>query len=190
MLASFTGGSSALACLPPEGVSAAEKRRLHELLLGSGAPIADVNAVRKHVSALKGGRLAAQIAPATLVNLTASDVAGDRLDAITDPTVEDGSTVGDAIEVLREPRPLGGDPGERSQPSRGRRRPSRRDSSTSRTPCSWSPAASACAAMAREAERCRLRTRRRLDRARGRGDPDRRDARRARPGARGCRRRR
>ena len=102
VLASFTGGSSALACLPPDGVSAAEKRRLHELLLGSGAPIADVNAVRKHVSALKGGRLAAQIAPATLVNLTASDVAGDRLDVITDPTVEDGSTVGDAIEVLRE----------------------------------------------------------------------------------------
>jgi glycerate 2-kinase len=101
VLASFTGGSSALACLPPEGVSAEEKRRLHEVLLGSGAPIADVNAVRKHVSALKGGRLAARIAPATLVNLTASDVAGDLLDVITDPTVQDSSTVADAIGVLR-----------------------------------------------------------------------------------------
>jgi hydroxypyruvate reductase/glycerate 2-kinase len=102
VLASFTGGSSALACLPPDGVSTQEKRRLHELLLGSGAPIGDVNAVRKHVSALKGGRLAARIAPATVVNLTASDVAGDVLDVITDPTVQDGSTVADAVGVLRE----------------------------------------------------------------------------------------
>ena len=65
-------------------------------------PIGDVNAVRKHVSALKGGRLAARIAPATVVNLTASDVAGDVLDVITDPTVQDGSTVADAVAVLRE----------------------------------------------------------------------------------------
>jgi glycerate-2-kinase len=80
----------------------ADKRRLHELLLTCGAPISDVNAVRKHVSALKGGRLAARIAPARIVNLTASDVAGDVLDAITDPTVADTSTVDDAIAVLRE----------------------------------------------------------------------------------------
>jgi glycerate 2-kinase len=101
VIGSFTGGSSALTSLPPEGVSAAEKRRLHELLLGSGAPITEVNAVRKQVSAIKGGRLAARIAPATLVNLTVSDVAGDILDAITDPTVEDGTTAADAISVLR-----------------------------------------------------------------------------------------
>ncbi len=100
VLASFTGGSSALTSLPPAGVTLAEKRRLHELLLGSGAPIVEVNAVRKHVSALKGGRLAARIAPARLVNLTVSDVAGDVLDAITDPTVEDTSTVADAIGIL------------------------------------------------------------------------------------------
>ena len=75
--------------------------RIGELLLSSGAPITEVNAVRKHVSALKGGRLAARIAPATLVNLTASDVAGDVLDAITDPTVQDGSTVADAITDRR-----------------------------------------------------------------------------------------
>ena len=102
VLASFTGGSSALTSLPPPGVSGADKRRLHELLLSSGAPITEVNAVRKHVSALKGGRLAARIAPATLVNLTASDVAGDVLDAITDPTVQDGSTVADAVAILRD----------------------------------------------------------------------------------------
>jgi glycerate 2-kinase len=102
VIGSFTGGSSALASLPPDGVSAAEKRRLHEVLLGSGAPITEVNAVRKQVSAIKGGRLAAGIAPATLVNLTVSDVAGDVLDAITDPTVENGSTAEDAIAVLRD----------------------------------------------------------------------------------------
>jgi glycerate 2-kinase len=102
VLAAFTGGSSALASLPPDGVSLADKRRLHELLLSSGAPINDVNAVRKHVSALKGGRLAARIAPARIVNLTASDVAGDVLDAITDPTVPDTSSVDDAITVLRD----------------------------------------------------------------------------------------
>ena len=102
VLAAFTGGSSALASLPPNGVTLADKRRLHELLLASGAPINDVNAVRKHVSAVKGGRLAARIAPARIVNLTASDVAGDVLDAITDPTVVDTSTVDDAIAVLRD----------------------------------------------------------------------------------------
>lgn len=101
VLALFTGGSSALACLPPDGVSFAEKRRLHQLLLSSGAPIAEVNTVRKHVSAIKGGRLAARAAPATLVNLVVSDVAGDVLETLTDPSVEDTSTPADAIAVLR-----------------------------------------------------------------------------------------
>jgi len=99
-IAVFTGGSSALTSLPPEGVTQAEKRRLHELLLGSGAPIVEVNAVRKHVSAIKGGRLAARVAPGRLVGLTVSDVAGDVLDAITDPSVQDTSTVEDALEIL------------------------------------------------------------------------------------------
>lgn len=102
VLAAFTGGSSALASLPPDGVPLADKRRLHELLLASGAPINDVNAVRKHVSAVKGGRLAERIGPARIVNLTASDVARDVLDAITDPTVLDTSTVDDATSVLRD----------------------------------------------------------------------------------------
>lgn len=104
VFAVFTGGSSALTSLPPAGVTQAEKRRLHELLLGSGAPIADVNTVRKHVSAFKGGRVAAAVSPARLVNLAVSDVPGDVLETLTDPSVQDTSTVDDAVEVLRERR--------------------------------------------------------------------------------------
>ena len=101
-LACFTGGSSALASLPPPDVTRDEKRRLHELLLAAGMPIAEINTVRKHVSAFKGGRLAAALAPARIVNLSASDVAGDALDTITDPTVPDRSTVAEAVAVLRD----------------------------------------------------------------------------------------
>ena len=63
-------------------------------------PIAAINTVRKHVSRIKGGRLAAAAAPARVVNLTVSDVAGDVLDVITDPTVQDTSTAADARAVL------------------------------------------------------------------------------------------
>ena len=102
VIACFTGGSSALASLPPDGVTFEDKRRLHELLLGSGMPISEVNTVRKHVSTVKGGRLAADIAPARIVNLTISDVAGDVHDLVTDPSVQDTSSVGDAIAVLKD----------------------------------------------------------------------------------------
>jgi glycerate 2-kinase len=101
LITAFTGGSSALACLPPDGVPFAAKQRLHELLLESGAPIAEINAVRKHVSAIKGGRLAARAAGASIVNLTVSDVVGDHLDLLCDPVVTDGSSVRAAIAVLR-----------------------------------------------------------------------------------------
>ena len=101
VIACFTGGSSALSSLPPSGVSQEEKRDLHRLLLGAGLPISEVNTVRKQVSAFKGGRLALAVAPARLINLTVSDVAGDALDAITDPTVPNDSAVADAIAVLR-----------------------------------------------------------------------------------------
>ena len=96
----ITGGSSALLSLPPPSVDFAAKRKLHELLLSSGASIFEINAVRKHVSSVKGGRLAGHISPAAILNLTVSDVAGDALDYITDPTVQDTSTPGDAIDVL------------------------------------------------------------------------------------------
>ncbi|MCB0828486.1 MAG: DUF4147 domain-containing protein [Solirubrobacterales bacterium] len=102
VLACFTGGSSALASHPPDGIPFEDKRSLHRALLGAGMPIAEVNAVRKHVSTLKGGRLAARIAPARIVNLTVSDVAGDVLDVITDPTVADSTTAADAVSVLRD----------------------------------------------------------------------------------------
>jgi glycerate 2-kinase len=98
----FTGGSSALASLPPPGVSPADKARLHRLMLSSGMSVVEINTVRKHVSLIKGGRLARVIAPARILNLTVSDVVGDPLDCITDPTVQDTSTVADALSVLRE----------------------------------------------------------------------------------------
>jgi glycerate 2-kinase len=98
----FTGGSSALASLPPAGVSVADKIELHQLLLSSGMSIVEINAVRKHVSAIKGGRLAKAIAPAPILNLTVSDVVGDPLDCITDLTVQDTSSVAVALAALEE----------------------------------------------------------------------------------------
>jgi glycerate-2-kinase len=98
----FTGGSSALASLPPPGISAGDKARLHRILLSSGMSVAEINTVRKHVSMIKGGRLARAIVPARILNLTVSDVVGDPLDCITDPTVQDTSTAAGAVSVLRE----------------------------------------------------------------------------------------
>ena len=97
VIACFTGGSSALFSEPAGGLDVADKRRLNELLLASGADIRAINAVRKHVSRVKGDRLAAALpAGCRLVNLTVSDVIGDPLDDICDPTVPDGSTLADA----------------------------------------------------------------------------------------------
>jgi len=98
----ITGGSSALAPLPVNGVSLADKRRVNELLLYSGAAIQEINAVRKHLSRIKGGNLAKAIFPAEVINLTVSDVIGDPLDYITDPTVPDTSTFADALAVLHK----------------------------------------------------------------------------------------
>lgn len=100
VLACFTGGSSALASLPPDGVEVLEKRALHQLLLSSGLAIAEINAVRKQVSRIKGGRVAVAAAPARVVNLTVSDVAGSPLDAVTDPTVQDTSSAQRARDLL------------------------------------------------------------------------------------------
>jgi glycerate-2-kinase len=97
----FTGGSSALASLPPDGVSFAAKQRLHALLVDSGASIGEINAVRKHVSAIKGGRLAARMRGATIINLTLSDVVGNAVDLICDVTVQDTTDVAAAITVLK-----------------------------------------------------------------------------------------
>jgi glycerate-2-kinase len=100
VLSAVTGGSSALASLPPEGISLADKQCLNDLLLKSGGTIREINAVRKHASRIKGGRLAQQIFPAELVSLTVSDVVGDPLDYITDLTVPDTSSYLDAWATL------------------------------------------------------------------------------------------
>ncbi|MDO6462437.1 glycerate kinase [Granulosicoccaceae sp. 1_MG-2023] len=97
----ISGGASALLSLPCEGVSAEDKRALNKALLKSGATITEMNSVRKHLSAIKGGRLAAHCAPARLLTLLISDVPGDDPDVIgSGPTVPDSSTLQDAIGVL------------------------------------------------------------------------------------------
>ena len=98
----ITGGSSSLMPLPADDITLEEKRQINKVLLASGATIREINAVRKHLSAIKGGRLALSIFPAEIINLTVSDVIGDPLDYITDPTVPDTSTFPDAIHVLEK----------------------------------------------------------------------------------------
>ncbi len=97
----ISGGGSAL--LPaPDGVSLADKMEITEQLLASGAEIAEVNAVRKHLSRFKGGGLARLAAPARVVTLILSDVVGDPLDVIASgPTAPDPSTFADARDILR-----------------------------------------------------------------------------------------
>ncbi|MFB6269612.1 MAG: glycerate kinase [Halobacterium sp.] len=103
VLAVVTGGGSAVMPAPASGLSLADVQATTEALLRSGAPIQDVNAVRKHCSAVKGGRLARALAPATVATLVFSDVVGNDLDVIASgPTVPDTSTYGDALGVLDE----------------------------------------------------------------------------------------
>ncbi|WP_338724776.1 DUF4147 domain-containing protein [Pseudomonas tolaasii] len=101
VLGCFTGGSSSLFVAPVPGISLAEKALANDLLLTCGANIVEINDVRKHLSTVKGGRLIRHLAPgAVLINLTVSDVIGDALDYITDPSVPDRSTFADAQAVL------------------------------------------------------------------------------------------
>jgi glycerate 2-kinase len=102
VLAVITGGSSSLLPLPAAGISLEDKKKVNQLLLFSGADITQINTVRKHLSKIKGGWLAKRILPATLVNLTVSDVTGDALDYITGPSVADTSTFDDARQVMDE----------------------------------------------------------------------------------------
>jgi len=98
----ITGGSSALMPLPVSSIGLEEKRRVNELLLASGATIREINAVRKHLSDIKGGKLALSILPGEIINLTVSDVTEDPLDYITGPTVPDTSTFSEAVSVLKK----------------------------------------------------------------------------------------
>ncbi len=99
----MSGGGSALLSLPADGLSMDDKQVLTGDLLKSGATIHEMNCVRKHLSAIKGGRLAAAIAPATLAALAISDVPGDDLDVIASgPTVPDTTTYNDALAILEK----------------------------------------------------------------------------------------
>ncbi len=97
----LSGGASALLSLPAPGVTMAGKQAVTRALLAAGADIHELNAVRKHLSAIKGGRLAARAAPARLTTLAISDVAGDDPATIgSGPTVADPTTLADARRVL------------------------------------------------------------------------------------------
>jgi len=101
VLALISGGGSALLALPAGEVTLADKQAVTRALLKSGARIDEMNAVRKHLSAIKGGRLALAAAPARLVSLIISDVPGDDLSVIASgPTTGDRATLADACEVL------------------------------------------------------------------------------------------
>jgi len=101
VLALISGGGSALLAAPAEGVTLAEKRALTTALLRSGAGIGEINCVRKHLSAIKGGRLAAAAWPASVLTLAISDVPGDDPAVIASgPTVADPTTAVDALKVL------------------------------------------------------------------------------------------
>ena len=102
VLCLISGGGSALLTLPAEGLSLEDKQAINRQLLASGANIAEMNCVRKHLSRIKGGRLAAACAPARVVTLTISDVPGDDPSIIASgPTVADASTCADALAVLK-----------------------------------------------------------------------------------------
>ncbi|MBI3966077.1 MAG: glycerate kinase [Chloroflexi bacterium] len=97
----ISGGGSALLAAPAPGITLTDKQRLTDALLRAGATIGELNAVRKHLSAIKGGRLAQAAAPARVVSLLLSDVVGDPLDVIASgPTAVDPSTYRDALEVI------------------------------------------------------------------------------------------
>ena len=99
----ISGGGSALLCCPYDGISLAEKQAVTDLLLKAGADIKELNTVRKHISAVKGGRLAEIAYSAKMVSLILSDVIGDPLDVIASgPTSPDQSTYADAMKVIQK----------------------------------------------------------------------------------------
>jgi len=101
VLCLLSGGASAIWAAPVSGVSFEAKQALTKQLLKSGAPISEMNCVRKHLSEIKGGKLAAAVYPARLLTLSISDVPGDNPDEIgSGPTVADRSTLADARAVL------------------------------------------------------------------------------------------
>ena len=99
----ISGGGSALLCCPYEGISLAEKQAVTDLLQKAGTNIQELNTVRKHISAVKGGRLAEIAYPARMLSLILSDVIGDPLDVIASgPTSPDTTTYADAMKVIQK----------------------------------------------------------------------------------------
>lgn len=97
----LSGGGSALLPLPAKGILLEEKQVASDILIGCGATIHEINAIRKHISAIKGGRLALAARPAEIITLVLSDVVGDNLDVIASgPTVPDGSTFVRCWEII------------------------------------------------------------------------------------------
>ena len=102
VLCLISGGGSALLTLPAEGLTLQDKQRINQALLNSGANISEMNCLRKHLSRIKGGRLAAACAPARVVTLAISDVPGDDVSIIASgPTVPDATTCADALAILQ-----------------------------------------------------------------------------------------
>ncbi len=102
VLCLISGGGSALLAMPAAGITLEEKQAVNKALLKSGAAIDEMNCVRKHLSAIKGGRLAALCAPAQVVTLLISDVPGDAPEVIASgPTVADSTTCADALRILK-----------------------------------------------------------------------------------------
>lgn len=103
VLCLISGGGSSLLTLPADGLTLMDKQRINRQLLESGADIAQMNCVRKHLSSIKGGRLAAACHPARVVTLTISDVPGDDVSVIASgPTVADVGTSADALQILKQ----------------------------------------------------------------------------------------
>lgn len=103
VIALISGGGSALLSLPAAGLTLADKQAVNKALLHSGAAIGDMNIVRKHLSAIKGGRLAAASYPAKMVTLAISDVPGDEPgDIASGPTVGDPTSALDAMAVIKD----------------------------------------------------------------------------------------
>src|SRR5207237_10086879 len=103
VLCLLSGGGSALLALPADGVALEDKQAINRALLRSGAHIGEMNTVRKHLSAIKGGRLAIAAAPASVLSLMISDVPGDDPSVIASgPTVPDPTTSAAAIAILEK----------------------------------------------------------------------------------------
>src|SRR5579864_7994838 len=105
VLVMISGGGSSLLTLPPANITLEEKQEVTRALLASGAPISEINCVRKHLSAIKGGRLALAAQPASVVALIISDVPGDDPALVASgPTAADSTTSAQALEILEKYR--------------------------------------------------------------------------------------